>query len=217
MDFNLYVIVRWWPNILQGLKVTTEVFLISAAISVLLGVIVASLISLRIPLLFEFFCAYVSVFRNSPLLVQLFFLFYALPSLGIRMSPLLTGVIGISLNEGAFIAEIMRGNIQAIPRGDWEAAESLGLSRIQVLRYVILPQAIRDAVPAITGQVSIVLKDTSLLSLIMVVELTRVANRIYTELFDISGIFVAAVIYICFYLIVNTLSGAVEQKIRVRR
>ena len=106
MDFNLYVIVRWWPNILQGLKVTTEVFLISAAISVLLGVIVASLISLRIPLLFEFFCAYVSVFRNTPLLVQLFFLFYALPSLGIRMSPLLTGVVGISLNEGAFIAEI---------------------------------------------------------------------------------------------------------------
>jgi len=217
MNFNLYVIVRWWPNILQGLKVTMEAFLISTAISVLLGVIVASLISLKIPLLFEFLCAYVSVFRNTPLLVQLFFLFYGLPSLGIRMSPLLTGVIGISLNEGAFIAEIMRGNIQAIARGNWEAAESLGLSRIQILRYVILPQAIRDAVPAIVGQVSIVLKDTSLLSLIMVVELIRVADRIYTELFDISGIFAAAVIYICFYLMINTLSGAVEQKIRVRR
>lgn len=217
MGFNWYVIVRWLSAILTALGVTVEAFLLSALFSLLLGLFVASLTVTRSRFISVLSQSYIAVFRNTPLLVQLFFLFYGLPFLGVRMSPLVTGVLGISLNEGAFIGEIIRGNIAAIDKGDWEAANSLGLTVIQTLRYVILPQAIRDAVPALTGQLSIIIKDTSLLSLIMVVELTAVADQIYTRLFDISGLFVAGFLYVVLFLLLSSFSKALEAKVAVRR
>jgi polar amino acid transport system permease protein len=217
MDFNWYIVVNWWPDLLKGLGVTFGAFLSCTILSLVVGILVASLIAIRDPVFSKIFAAYVSIFRNTPLLVQLFFIFYGLPFIGIRLSPITCGIVGIALNEGAFIAEIFRGNIQAIRKGEWEAAESLGLSRVQVLRYAILPQAVRDAIPAITGQVSIIIKDTSLLSLIMIVELTRVANKIYTRTFDTTGFFVTAILYIGLYLLLNTASRVLEQKVRVRR
>lgn len=217
MDFNWYIVVKWWPELLHGLGVTLGASVGCTIFSLLLGMLAASLIAIRHPIVSRIFAVYVSVFRNTPLLVQLFFIFYGLPFIGIRLSPITCGIVGITLNEGAFIAEILRGNIQAIRKGEWEAAQSLGLSQTQVLRYAILPQAIRDAIPAITGQISIIIKDTSLLSLIMIVELTRVANKIYTRTFDTTGFFVTAILYICLYLVLNTSSRVLERKIRVRR
>lgn len=217
MDFNWYIVVKWWPEFLNGLGVTLGAFAGCTILSVFMGILAASVIALREPVLSKTFAVYVSAFRNTPLLVQLFFLFYGLPFIGIRLSPMTCGIVGITLNEGAFIAEILRGNIQAIRKGEWEAAQSLGLSQVQVLRYAILPQAIRDAIPAITGQISIIIKDTSLLSLIMIVELTRVANKIYTRTFDTTGFFVTAILYIGLYLVLNTSSRVLERKVRVRR
>lgn len=217
MEFSWHIFVKWWPKIFQATCITIEVFLLAAVLAVLLGVVVAALLSLKIHWLNIFLRVYISIFRNTPLLVQLFFLYFGLPVINIRMSPMLTGVIGIALNEGAFMAEIIRGNIEAIRKGDWEAAESLALSKIQVLRYAILPQALRDALPAITGQLSIVVKDTSLLSLIMIVELTRVSNQIYTRLFDLTGFSVAAIIYITIFVILTSFSKMIERKVRVRR
>jgi His/Glu/Gln/Arg/opine family amino acid ABC transporter permease subunit len=217
MDFSWHIFVKWWPRIWQATGITIEVFLLAAVFSVLLGTVVAALLSLKIRWLTIVLRVYISIFRNTPLLVQLFFLYFGLPAINIRMSPLVTGVVGISLNEGAFMAEIIRGNIEAIRKGDWEAAESLALSKIQVLRYVILPQALRDAVPAVTGQLSIIVKDTSLLSLIMIVELTRVSNQIYTRLFDMTGFSVAAIIYITIFLMLTSLAKMIERLVRVRR
>lgn len=217
MDFSWHIISQWWPDILQALGVTVVVFIVSGTLSMMLGLIVGALRTVGNPLVTSGARAYVSVFRNTPLLVQLFFLFYGLPAMGIRMSPFTTGIIGITLNEGAFMAEIFRGNIQSIDRGDWEAAESLGLSPFQVLFHAILPQAVRDALPAVTGQLSIIIKDTSLLSLIMIVELTRVSNQIYTRLFDLTGFSVALILYVLLNILMTGLSKFLERRIRVRR
>ncbi len=217
MDFSWHIITQWWPNILQALGVTVIIFIVAGLLSVLLGLIVGALPSFNNPVLTAASRIYVSIFRNTPLLVQLFFLFYGLPAVGIRMSPFVTGVLGITLNEGAFMAEIFRGNIQSINRGDWEAAKSLGLSHFQVLAFVILPQAVRDALPAVTGQLSIVIKDTSLLSLIMIVELTRVSNQIYTRLFDLTGFSVALILYVTLNILMTGLSEMLARRVQVRR
>ena len=217
MDFSWHIISQWWPNIVQALGITIEITLLAGVLSILVGLTVAALQTLGVPSMTTVCRIYVSIFRNTPLLVQLFFLFYGLPSVGIRMSPFVTGVLGITLNEGAFMAEIFRGNILAINQGDWEAAESLGLSPLQVLYHVILPQALRDSLPAVTGQLSIVIKDTSLLSLIMIVELTMVANQIYSRLFDLTGFSVALGLYILLNVFMSGISKFTEKRVRVRR
>ena len=217
MDFNWNLIIKWWPKIIQATGVSLEIFIASSICAVVVGILIATMVTAGKPWIAVPCNVYISVFRNSPLLVVLLFLFFGLPSIGIRMSSFAAGILGITLNESAFMAEIIRGNILAVRKGDWEAAESLGLSKMQVLRYAILPQAIRDSLPAITGQLSIVLKDTSILSLIMIVELTRIANTIYTRTFDLSGFMVAALIYISLFFVLNSISTIVENKIRVRR
>lgn len=217
MDFNWHIIRDWGPNILQALGITIIIFFAAGILSVLIGMIIGALSTSKNKYLIFVLRAYVSIFRNTPLLVQLFFLFYGLPAVGIRMSPFTTGVLGIALNEGAFMAEIFRGNIQSIDRGDWEAAKSIALTRFQTLYYVILPQAVKDSIPAITGQLSIVIKDTSLLSMIMIVELTRVSNQIYTRLFDLTGFSVALGLYVLLNILMTNISKFFEERYQVRR
>lgn len=217
MNFTWRLVAQWGPLFLAGLGQTVLVFTVATPLALFTGAVVALLATVPSRVVRMLCYVYTSLFRNSPLLVQLFFIFYGLPFVGVRLSPFLCGVLGITLNEGAFVAEILRGAIQAIPRGDWEAAASLGLSRFQVLRLVILPQAFRDAVPALTGQASIILKDTSVLSLIMITELTRVAGLLFNRTFDTIGHFVAAGMYIALFLIITWVSRLIELKFRVLR
>ena len=120
-------------------------------------------------------------------MIQLFFIFYALPSIGIRLSPFLAGVIGLGLNYAAYEAENYRAGLFSVPRGQMEAAISLGMSRNQALRYVILPQAIRLVIPPITNDFISLLKDSSLVSVITMVELTKVYGQISNTYFDYLG------------------------------
>ncbi len=217
MIFNYRLISEWLPIFIEALTTTLEVSALSAILALCLGSIVASAMSVDNRFLGYILQAYVSIFRNSPLLAQLFFFFYGLPLIGIRISPFMTGVIAIMLNEGAFMTEIIRGSINGIPKGDWEAARSLGLSDFQILRKVVFPQAFRNAIPSLTGQISIVIKDTSLLSMIMIVELTRVSNMIYNKYLDFTGFIFAAILYIVIFIIINNLSFLLEKKYRVIR
>ncbi len=217
MDFSWHIIKDWWPNILHALGITIIVFIVAGILSIFLGLTLGALSTSNKKFVTAGVRTYISIFRNTPLLVQLFFLFYGLPAVGIRMSPFTTGILGIALNEGAFMAEIFRGNIQSIDRGDWEAARTLALTRFQILYYVILPQAIRDSIPAVTGQLSIIIKDTSLLSLIMIVDLTRVSNQIYTRLFDLTGFSVALILYILMNILMTSASKLAEKRFQIRR
>ena len=214
---NITQIINWLPQLLEGLEITFSASLISIVTSIAWGCLVASMISFGNRLLTPALRIYTSVFRNSPLLVQMFFCFYGLPYIGIKFSPLVCGVLSITLNEGAFVAEIIRGSFRNIPHGEIEAAYSLGLSKFQVIRKVAFPLAFRTSIPMLTGQSSIVIKDTSLLSLIMVVDITRAGNIFYTTTFNNISFWIVAGIYIMLFLFFSHAGKYIEKKIMVKR
>jgi len=124
---------------------------------------------------------YIEIFRGTPLLVQLFFIYYGLPSVGIILDAFTAGVIGLALNCGAYMSETIRAAMTSVSRGQEEAAYSLGFSRFQTIRYIVFPQAIRVAIPPMMNSFSSLLKDSSLISVISITELTRVGNLIYSR------------------------------------
>ena len=158
--------------------------------------------------------AYVSVIRGTPLLVQLYIIFYALPSLGLVIDPFPSAVIAFSLNVGGYASEAIRGAILAIPRGQWEAASTIGLGYVLTLRRVILPQAMRVAVPSLSNTFISLVKDTSLASVILVTELTRTAQQIAAFTFEFLAIYLeAALIYWLFCLVLATGQSAIERRL----
>jgi polar amino acid transport system substrate-binding protein len=132
--------------------------------------------------------AFIEAVRGTPLLIQLYLIFYGLPSVGIRLSPLVAAVVGLGLNYAAYEAENYRGAIQAIPRGQMEAALSLGMTRAQALRHVVLPQAIRLAIPPVTNDFISLFKDSSIVSVITMVELTKVYGELASTYYDYIGV-----------------------------
>jgi len=154
------------------------------------------------------------VIRGTPLLIQLFIIFYGLPSLGIRLSPLWAAVIGLGLNYAAYEAENYRAGIQAVPRGQLDAALALGLTRAQTIRRVILPQAVRLVIPPVTNDFIALLKDSSLVSVITMVELTKVYGQLASTYYDYIGIgILAASIYFLMGLPIARLSRYVEGRL----
>lgn len=144
--------------------------------------------------------AYVDLVRATPLLAQLYFLYFGLPSLGILMPELVIGVIALSLNSGAYVSEIIRSGINSIPPGQTEASASSGMSYWQQMRLIILPQALRPMVSPLIGQAIVLVKDSSLLSLISVLELTRVGQTLASERFmPVEGLATTAVCFLIIY------------------
>lgn len=207
----------WLPMLLSGLKVTVLASLAGIATSIIWGCILASLRALEIKPLSLIIRAYTSVFRNTPLLVVMFFLFYGLPMLEIDVPAVACGIIAITLNEGAFVAEIIRGAIQNIKKGEIEAARSMGLTRVQVVRYIIFPLAIRDSIPMILGQSSIIIKDTSLFSMIMILDLTAAGRQFYAKHFNPTSIWIVGLVYIALFLIFTLIGRLIERRARVHR
>lgn len=135
---------------------------------------------------------YVSMMRGTPLLVQVFIIYYGLPSIGISFEPLTAGVLALSLNAGAYISESLRGAIVGIGRGQWSAGYSLGLNYRQNLRYVVLPQALRLAVPSMSNTLISLIKDTSLVSVITVTELLLATKDVIATTFQPLPLYLAA-------------------------
>ncbi|MFK2825849.1 amino acid ABC transporter permease [Bacillus sp. B190/17] len=157
---------------------------------------------------------YVSVIRGTPLLVQLFILFYGLPTIGITLDPFPSAVIGFSLNVGAYASEIIRAAISSIPKGQWEAAYSIGMSYRQALKRVILPQASRVSIPPLSNTFISLIKDTSLASLILVTEMFRRAQEIAATNYEFLLLYSeAALLYwiICFTL--SIIQGRIEARL----
>ncbi|MGE5255372.1 MAG: amino acid ABC transporter permease [Hyphomicrobiales bacterium] len=143
---------------------------------------------------------YIESIRSTPLLVQLFFFYFGLPSLGVRMSESATGILALTLNSGAYMAEIIRAGIQSISHGQLEAAVSSGLSYLQRMRYIILPQAIGVTLPPMLGQAIVLVKDSALLSLISLPELTRAGQIMTSERFmPAEGFLTSAAFYLLIY------------------
>jgi polar amino acid transport system permease protein len=207
MEFNWHLFVRFLPLILEGFLVTLQYTAAAIVLSMVIGFIVGTLHSQRVPLLWRLFRGYTTLFRETPLLVQMYLIFYGLPYVGLTISAPVSGILAISLNEGAFVAEIVRGGIQSVRSGQKRAAISMGMSKNQVLRYVLLPQTIRTILPSLAGQSSYILKDTALLTLIAVEELTNAAQYI-NELYSTPGtsFFSAAFLYLVAFWAINSIA-----------
>lgn len=157
---------------------------------------------------------YVSVFRGTPLLVQLFVVYYGLPSIGIEFTPVMAGVLTLSLNAGAYLSESLRGAIDAVAQGQWRAAYSLGLGWGQTLRHVVLPQALRVAVPSMSNTLISLIKDTSLVSVITMTELMLVTKELISVTFRPLPLYVAAaIIYWMLSLFFEGLQRRVERRL----
>ena len=193
--------------LLEGLVLGT---LPLTALSFVLGLALALLLALmRLsgrPVVQALARGYVSVIRGTPLLLQLFIVFYGLPSLGVTIDPFPSAVIALTLNVGGYASEAVRASILAVPRGQWEAAVTVGMSRTTTLRRVVLPQASRIAVPPLSNTLISLVKDTSLCSTILVTELLRKAQEIAAPSFEFFTLYgVAAVYYwvVCLVLSFN--------------
>ncbi|KUM34778.1 amino acid ABC transporter permease [Arthrobacter sp. EpRS71] len=157
---------------------------------------------------------YVSVIRGTPLLVQLFVIFYGLPSIGVKLDPWPSAIIAFSLNVGGYAAEIIRAAILSVPKGQWEAGHTIGMSRPQALVRIILPQAARVSVPPLSNTFISLVKDTSLASLILVTELFRNAQQIAAFSQEFMALYLqAALVYWVICLVLSTAQSAVEKRL----
>lgn len=204
-----------FPILMVGLKMTLILTVVSIAIALVLGIIfglcrVSRNIGLR-----AIGTTYVDIFRGTPLLVQAFFIYFGIPSaLGFQMSALTAGIITLSLNAGAYMTEIVRGGIQSVDKGQMEAARSLGIGYLPTMRKVILPQAIRTMIPSYINQFVITLKDTSILSVIGIAELTQTGRIIIARNFQSFTMWlIIGVIYFVVIMALTKLSDRVEKRL----
>src|SRR4029434_6415689 len=176
------------PLLLIGAPMTLLISVLGMAVAIVIGLAVA-LIYLYAPRPASWLArGYVELFRGTPLLIQLYVIFYGLPNIGVRLSPLVAAVVGLGLNYAAYEAENYRAGIEAIPRGQMEAALALAITRAESLRYVIVPQAMRLVIPPVTNDFIALFKDSSIVSVITMVELTKVYGMLAMSTYDYIGL-----------------------------
>jgi cystine transport system permease protein len=203
-----------WPMLVATVTQTLPLTAISFALGLVLALFVALARISKVVPLSALARAYISVIRGTPLLVQLFIVFYALPQLGLVIDPFPSAVIAFSLNVGGYAAEVIRAAILSIPKGQWEASETIGMGYTTTLQRVILPQAARVAVPPLSNTLISLVKDTSLASTILVTELLRVAQLAAAPTFDFFALYgVAAVYYWVICLILSFAQNRLESRL----
>ena len=203
------------PMLLQGLGLTLQLSAVSLLIAMVLG-LVASLMGMsKIKILQIINKVYVAIIRGTPLLVQAFFIYFGVTgALGIKMTAFTAGVIALSLNAGGYLSEIFRGGIQAVDIGQTEAARSLGLTQAQTLARVVIPQAIRICIPSVVNQWCITIKDTSIICVIGLAELTRMGQQIIARTYQSFEVWImVGILYFVVIYLLTVLARYVEKKV----
>ncbi|WP_223637256.1 amino acid ABC transporter permease [Planococcus sp. 4-30] len=211
-------IINALPYLMEGLQVTLYIFAIAIVIGFLIGLVVALFRLAPLKILNWIAKIFVDAIRGTPFIVQLFFIYFGLNSLDfISLDNTTAGIVTVAINAGAYFSEIIRAGIQSIDKGQTEAARSLGLNSTQNMRYIILPQAFRRMLPTITNQAIISLKDTSLLSVIGVADLTQEGRIQASATFDAFNVYlILGVIYFVVIYLLSTLASFVERKFVLR-
>ncbi|BBZ32121.1 amino acid ABC transporter substrate-binding protein/permease [Mycolicibacterium confluentis] len=204
-----------FPVLMAGLKMTIILTVVSIAIALVLGVVFGLFRVSRSIWLRAIGTTYVDIFRGTPLLVQAFFIYFGIPSaLGLQMTALTAGIITLSLNAGAYMTEIVRGGIQSVDKGQMEAARSLGIGYLPAMRRVILPQAVRTMIPSYVNQFVITLKDTSILSVIGIAELTQTGRLIIARNYQSFTMWlIIGIIYFIVIMALTKLSDRLEKRL----
>jgi len=203
-----------WPLVSGALVGTIPLALASFVLGLLIALGIALMRLSRIKLVSGIARVYISIIRGTPLLVQLFVIFYGLPSLGIKIDPWPSAIIAFALNVGGYAAEVIRAAILSVPKGQWEAGHTIGMSRAQTLRRIILPQAARVSVPPLSNTFISLVKDTSLASLILVTELFKQAQKIAAFTSEFMLLYMeAAVIYWVICLALSSGQNVIEKRL----
>ena len=219
LDFTR-VINDTLPLLLEGTKTTISIALISIFAGLLVGFVSCLMGISKNPVLRAISKSYVWVIRGTPMIVQAFFVFYAIPQFfpGIVPSPYVSGIVTLTLNAGAYLSEIIRGGIQAVPVGQTEAARSLGLSAFKTMIKVVLPQAFKIAIPSMVNQFIITVKDTSILSVISLNEIVNNAKKgIGMNYRFFETYIVVAVFYLVIISALMVLSNYIEKRLNNER
>lgn len=208
-------IYTFLPNLLKGAGITILISVSSMALAIILGLILTILRLYSRPPLNTIATAYIEIYRGTPLLIQLYILYYGLPNIGISLSPILAAFIGLGMNYAAYEAELYRAGINAIPKGQMEAALSLGMTQSLAIKRIIMPQAIRIALPGVTNDFIALFKDSSLVSVIAMVELTKTYSILAatTLRFFELGLIVAFLYFVMSYPL-SLLAKRLEEKLR---
>jgi cystine transport system permease protein len=204
----------FWPLLSGAITGTIPVALISFAFGLVLALFVAIMRLSRNRIVSSIARIYISIIRGTPLLVQLFVIFYGLPSIGLTIDPWPSAIIAFSLNVGGYAAEVIRAAILSVHQGQWEAAYTIGMSRARALRRVILPQAARVSVPPLSNTFISLVKDTSLASLILVTEMFRQAQKIASFTSEFMLLYLeAALIYWLICLVLSSGQSLLEKRL----
>ena len=204
----------FWQILLPGLTMTIPLTAISFSLAMVIAIAAALVQFAKIPVLKELCRFYIWVIRGTPLLVQLFVVFYGLPHVGILIDPFPAAVIVFSINEGAYCAETVRAALESVPAGQLEAAECAGLSWAQSIRRIVLPQALRIAFPSLSNSLIAMVKDTSLAANITVTEMFMVTQRIVARTYEPLALYMeVGVIYLLFCTVLTKLQSVGEKKL----
>ena len=214
MQINFDLVVNSFPLLLVGAGVTIKITALSVALGVVIGLFVGIARISRIKILRVLAAIYVDFFRGTPLLVQIFLVYFALPVItGQRVDPFVAAIGSCGINSGAYVAEIFRAGIQSIDKGQMEAGRSLGMTWVQTMRYIIVPQAFKRVIPPLGNEFIALLKDSSLVSVIGFEELTRRGQLIIAKTYGSLEIWISvAVIYLAMTLTISRFVAYLERR-----
>ena len=212
--FSFSIIREILPFLLKGALLTIFFSATSEVIGIIIGLFTSVIRVTRIKVLSQLAVVYVDLFRGTPLLMQIIFIYYALPYLGINLPAIVAGIVALSVNSGAYVSEIFRAGIESIDKGQTEAARSLGMSYMQAMRYVVIPQTIKRVLPPLTNEFVALIKDSSLLSVIAIAELMRTAKEMMSWKMNPSSLTAAAIIYLIITLPLTRYVSHLEKKLK---
>ncbi len=218
LDFyNYRVAVQYVPEFARGITATIWISVVSLVLSLTIGTVAAIMRMSANPVLWRIAAGYVQAIRSTPLLIQIYLIYFALPALPLldrRLDEIEGGILALGLNAGAYMSEIIRAGIESISRGQVEGAMSVGMSYVQRMRYVVLPQAFARVVPPLLGQTAVLIKDSSLVSFIGVFELLGAGLTVLSErLMPNEAFLTVAVCYLAIYVVMLFLSNFAQRRL----
>ncbi len=215
LDFyNYRVAVQYVPEFARGMTATIWISLVSLVLSLAIGTVAAIMRMSANPILWRIAAGYVQAIRSTPLLIQIYVIYFSLPQLGLRLDELEGGIIALGLNAGAYMSEIIRAGIESISRGQIEGAQSVGMSYLQSMRHVVLPQAFANVLPPLLGQTAVLIKDSSLVSFIGVFELFGAGLTVLSErLMPNEAFLTVAACYLAIYWVMLMFSNFAQRRL----
>ncbi|AXI27214.1 amino acid ABC transporter permease [Gemella sp. ND 6198] len=205
-------LIEIFPSLLNGALITIEVFLLVLILSIPLGIIISFIMQFNIKIVNFIISIYIWIMRGTPLLLQLIFIYYVLPNVGIRFERLPAAIIAFTLNYAAYFAEIFRGGINSVPKGQYEAAKVLKFTNLQTIRFIILPQVIKIVLSSVFNEIMSLVKDTSLVYALGISDLILASRTAANRDASLTPMFVAGAIYLILIGIVTLVSKRVENK-----